>query len=115
MCHENFIIGYTSGVFDMFHIGHLNILKRAKELCDFLIVGVSTDCKYVDKVVPQVNRDKMSAYHRLHFDVMFVGDDWKGNSLFQEVEAELNKNGAKVVYFPYTKGISSTILRDKLV
>ena len=88
MCHENFIIGYTSGVFDMFHIGHLNILKRAKELCDFLIVGVSTDelvreykhkspiisydnrkaiveaCKYVDKVVPQVNRDKMSAYHR---------------------------------------------------
>ena len=128
MCHENFIIGYTSGVFDMFHIGHLNILKRAKELCDFLIVGVSTDelvreykhkspiisydnrkaiveaCKYVDKVVPQVNRDKMS-----------VGDDWKGNSLFQEVEAELNKNGAKVVYFPYTKGISSTILRDKLV
>ena len=122
MCHENFIIGYTSGVFDMFHIGHLNILKRAKELCDFLIVGVSTDelvreykhkspiisydnrkaiveaCKYVDKVVPQVNRDKM-----------------KGNSLFQEVEAELNKNGAKVVYFPYTKGISSTILRDKLV
>ena len=139
MCHENFIIGYTSGVFDMFHIGNLNILKRAKELCDFLIVGVSTDelvreykhkspiisydnrkaiveaCKYVDKVVPQVNRDKMSAYHRLHFDVMFVGDDWKGNSLFQEVEAELNKNGAKVVYFPYTKGISSTILRDKLV
>ena len=123
MCHENFIIGYTSGVFDMFHIGHLNILKRAKELCDFLIVGVSTDelvreYKHkspIDKVVPQVNRDKMSAYHRLHFDVMFVGDDWKGNSLFQEVEAELNKNGAKVVYFPYTKGISSTILRDKLV
>ena len=96
MCHENFIIGYTSGVFDMFHIGHLNILKRGKELCDFLSVGVSTDelvreykhkspiisydnrkaiveaCKYVDKVVPQVNRDKMSAYHRLHFDVMFV-------------------------------------------
>ena len=63
----------------------------------------------------RLNRDKMSAYHRLHFDVMFVGDDWKGNSLFQEVEAELNKNGAKVVYFPYTKGISSTILRDKLV
>ena len=127
MCHENFIIGYTSGVFDMFHIGHLNILKRAKELCDFLIVGVSTDelvreykhkspiISYDNKVVPQVNRDKMSAYHRLHFDVMFVGDDWKGNSLFQEVEAELNKNGAKVVYFPYTKGISSTILRDKLV
>ena len=56
-------------------------------------------CKYVDKVVPQVNRDKMSAYHRLHFDVMFVGDDWKGNSLFQEVEAELNKNGAKLFIF----------------
>ena len=125
MCHENFIIGYTSGVFDMFHIGHLNILKRAKELCDFLIVGVSTDelvreYKHKSPIISYdnrkaINRDKMSAYHRLHFDVMFVGDDWKGNSLFQEVEAELNKNGAKVVYFPYTKGISSTILRDKLV
>ena len=100
MCHENFIIGYTSGVFDMFHIGHLNILKRAKELCDFLIVGVSTDelvreykhkspiisydnrkaiveaCKYVDKVVPQVNRDKMSAYHRLHVFIYKFGSDF---------------------------------------
>lgn len=128
------IIGYTTGVFDLFHVGHLNILKRAKEHCDYLIVGVSTDelvekyknkkpiipfeervaiveaLKYVDRVVPQENRDKLGAYHKYKFDVMFVGDDWKGNELFQEVEKELNKYGSKVVYFPYTKGTSSTLL-----
>lgn len=135
---KKIMIGYTTGVFDMFHIGHLNILRRAKELCDFLIVGVSTDelvreykhkdpiipyenrkaiiesCKYVDKVVPQMDRDKISAYNRLHFDIMFVGDDWKGKPLFQEVELELKKKGVSIIYFPYTLGISSTILRQKI-
>src|SRR5690554_5939570 len=106
-------VGYTTGVFDLFHIGHLNLLRRAKEQCDYLIVGVSTDelvqeyknkkpvipceeriqiveaIKYVDEVVPQVNRDKIEAYKRIHFDVMFVGDDWKGNPLFEQVEREL--------------------------
>ena len=133
------IIGYTTGVFDMFHIGHLNILKRAKECCDYLIVGVSTDelvqsykgktpiipyeervsiveaIKYVDKVVPQINRDKIAAYDKYKFDIMFVGDDWKGKPLFVEVEKYIVEHGGKVVYFSYTKGTSSTILREKLL
>lgn len=131
-------VGYTTGVFDMFHVGHLNILRRAKEQCDYLIVGVSTDelvknyknktpiipfeerkaileaIKYVDKVVPQENRDKYSAYEKYEFNVMFVGDDWKGNSLFEEVEKKFKEVGVEVVYFPYTKGTSSTILKEKL-
>lgn len=131
-------IGYTTGVFDMFHIGHLNILKRAKEQCDYLIVGVSTDelvqnyknktpiipfeerkaiveaIKYVDRVVPQKNRDKYSAYEEYKFNVMFVGDDWKGKPLFEEVEKKFKEVGVEVVYFPYTKGTSSTILKEKL-
>ncbi|MGL5989237.1 adenylyltransferase/cytidyltransferase family protein [Cetobacterium sp.] len=131
-------IGYTTGVFDMFHIGHLNILKKAKEKCDYLIVGVSTDelvekyknkntivnyeerkaileaIKYVDKVVPQENRDKYAAYEQYGFHIMFVGDDWKGNDLFLEIENKFNKVGVEVVYFAYTAGTSSTVLREKL-
>ena len=135
---KKYKVGYTTGVFDMFHIGHLNILKKAKEQCEYLIVGVSTDelvqksknktpiipfeerikiveaIKYVDKVVPQYNKDKLAAYELYKFDVMFVGDDWKGSELFTKCEEELNKRGSTVVYFPYTKGISSTILREKI-
>jgi glycerol-3-phosphate cytidylyltransferase len=128
-------IGYTTGVFDLFHVGHLNILKKAKEQCEHLIVGVSTDelvmeyknkqpvishadrmaivegIKYVDQVIPQTNRDKYLAWEHLHFDVMFVGDDWKGNALFDEVERKFKQEGVDIVYFPYTKGVSSTALR----
>ncbi|WHX41428.1 adenylyltransferase/cytidyltransferase family protein [Mesobacillus sp. AQ2] len=131
-------IGYTTGVFDLFHVGHLNILRRAKEQCEFLIVGVSTDelvveyknkkpvipyadraeiiegIKYVDMVVPQVNRDKFSAWENLKFDVMFVGDDWKGSPLFSEVDKMFNKVGVEIVYFPYTKGVSTTELKHKI-
>ena len=131
-------IGYTAGVFDMFHIGHLNILKRAKEECDYLIVAVSTDelvqeyknktpiipyeerkkiveaIKYVDEVVPQENRDKIAAYEKYKFDVMVVGDDWKGSELFMKVEENLKERGAYVKYFPYTKGTSSSQLREAL-
>jgi glycerol-3-phosphate cytidylyltransferase len=132
------IIGYTTGVFDMFHIGHLNILKRAKEQCDYLIVGVSTDelcknykkkepiipyeerkaiieaIKYVDEVVPQIDRDKFAAWQRIGFDIMFVGDDWKNSPLFTELEKKFKDVGVKIVFFPYTKTTSSTILREKL-
>lgn len=136
---KNKIIGYTTGVFDMFHVGHLNILRRAKEQCDYLIVGVSTDelclsykhkapiipyeerkaivesIRYVDEVVPQSDRDKYGAWQRLHFNRMFVGDDWKGSPLFSEVEKRFNEVGVEIVYFPYTKGTSSSILRDKIL
>ena len=131
-------IGYTTGVFDLFHIGHLNILKHAKEQCDYLIVGVSTDelvqlykqklpfipfkervaiveaCRYVDEVVTQENRDKYAAYEKYKFDAMFVGDDWKGNPLFIDIEMKLNKKGSKLVYFPCTKNTSSTIIGNML-
>lgn len=132
------IIGYTTGVFDMFHIGHLNILKRAKEKCDFLIVGVSTDevvqkyknktpvipfeermeivsaIKYVDKVVAQETMDKMIAWEKLHFNVLFHGDDWKGSNMYKSIEKRLEEVGVEVVFLPHTDGISSTILRDRL-
>lgn len=135
---EKKIVGYTTGVFDMFHIGHLNILKRAKEHCDYLIVGVSTDelcenykkkrpivpfeerkaiveaIRYVDQVVPQVDRDKYHAWEMHRFDVMFVGDDWKNSPLFNELEEKFKEVGVSIEYFPYTKGTSSTILREKL-
>lgn len=133
------IVGYTTGVFDMFHIGHLNILKQAKEHCDYLIVGVSTDelclsykgkcpivpfeermaivesIKYVDEVVPQIDRNKFAAWERLKFDVMFVGDDWKNNPLFCDLEKKLAEVGAHIEYFPYTQGTSSSVLRKKIM
>lgn len=135
---KKYKIGYTSGVYDMFHVGHLNLLKRAKEQCDFLIVGVTTDelakyknkiiiipyeerkqiveaIKYVDKVVPQENMDKLAACKKYNADVIFVGDDWKGTQKWNKIEAELKTIEAEVVYFPYTKEISSTILREKLL
>jgi glycerol-3-phosphate cytidylyltransferase len=131
-------VGYTAGVFDLFHVGHLNILKRAKDQCDYLIVGVSTDelvmqykdkvpviphgermaivdgIKYVDEVVPQVNRDKFSAWESFQFDVMFVGDDWKGSPLFNDVEKKFKLVGVDIVYFPYTQGVSSTLVKQKI-
>lgn len=131
------VIGYTTGVFDLFHVGHLNILKRAKEQCDFLIVGVTVDelvaykgkkafipfeeraaivgaIKYVDKVVPQTSMDKMEAWNNLHFHKMFVGDDWKGTDTWNRWEEEFAKVGVEIVYFPYTKQTSSSELREAL-
>ena len=122
----------------MFHIGHLNILKRAKEQCDYLVVGVTTDelaqyknkkaiipfeerlaiveaIRYVDKAVPQENMNKLEACKKYNADVIFVGDDWKGTDKWNRIEQELATIGAEVVYFPYTKGTSSTILREKLL
>lgn len=130
------IIGYTTGVFDMFHIGHLNILQKAKSMCDYLIVGVSTDelvqrdknktpvipfaeraeivksiC-YVDQVVPQVDKNKKAAWEQLHFDKMFVGSDWQGTPQWREFEKEFAPLGVEIVYLPHTDGISSTQLTE---
>lgn len=131
-------IGYTTGVFDLFHIGHLNILKRAKLECDYLIVGITTDelamsvkgkkpfipfeermeiveaIKFVDEVVPQVNYDKIEAWNNLKFDMMFVGDDWKGTEEWIRIENDFGKYEIEVIYFPYTLHTSSTILKDIL-
>jgi len=131
-------IGYTTGVYDMFHIGHLNLLRRAKERCDYLIVGVSTDecveeykhktpiipydqraaivaaIKYVDEVVPQTTMDKLKFLKSRHFDVMFHGDEWKGTELYNKYENEFAKYGAKIEYLAHTEGISSSALREKI-
>jgi len=132
------IIGYTTGVYDMFHIGHLNILRRAKEQCDYLIVGVSTDdlvqheknktpiitfenrckiveaIKYVDKVVPQHDKNKFAAWERYHFNKMFVGSDWKGTDIWNKYEKQFAPIGVEIVYLDHTDGISSTMLREIL-
>ena len=126
------IIGYTTGVYDMFHIGHLRLLKKAKLNCDYLIVGVSSDelvseyknklpiiplkhrlqivqaLNCVDEVVIQTDRDKIKAFHEIGFNVMFVGNDWKGDPLWVELERELAKYDARVKYFQYTDNVSST-------
>ncbi|MBQ3710789.1 MAG: adenylyltransferase/cytidyltransferase family protein [Bacteroidales bacterium] len=130
-------IGYTTGVFDLFHVGHLNLLKNAKGLCDKLIVGVTTDelvqykgkhafipfedrieivrsIKYVDAAVPQYDMDKLAACKKLGASVLFVGDDWYGTDKWEKYEEELNAEGIQVVYFPYTKGISSTKINEAL-
>ena len=134
---EKMVIGYTSGVYDLFHIGHLNLLRNAKGLCDKLIVGVTSDelvayknkkavinhfermeivrsIKYVNAVVPQNNMDKFSMWKKLKFDVMFVGDDWFNTEKWKEQDEKFKEVGVKIIYFPYTKGTSSTIINETL-
>lgn len=132
------VIGYTTGVYDLFHIGHLNVLKRAKNNCDYLIVGVTTDelsetkkgkrpiipyeeraeilqaLKFVDMVVPQKNYDKNEAWQNYHFNKMFVGDDWLGTDKWNQIEKKFKDLGVEIVYFPYTKHTSSTLMRSIL-
>ena len=136
MTKEKKIVGYTTGVYDMFHIGHLNILKNAKKHCDYLIVGVSTDevvekyknkipivplrdrmeivksIRYVDKVVVQDSMDKMKAWEKYHFDILFHGDDWANSKMYKEIEEKLTAVGAKVIFLPHTPGVSTTILTE---
>lgn len=135
---KKYKIGYTTGVFDMFHIGHLNILRRSKEQCETLIVGVTTDdlcfsrkhkypiipeadrmkiveaIKYVDKVIPQIDMEKRKAVETCGADVVFVGSDWKGSKVWEQYEKELASVGCVVEYLDHTDGISSSILREKL-
>ena len=131
------VIGYTTGVYDLFHIGHLNLLKNAKGMCDKLIVGVTVDelvaykgkkamipfedrieiirsCKYVDAAVPQYDMDKLKAWELLHFDAIFHGDDWKGSNLYNDIENKLASVGVDVVFLPHTDGTSSTLIAEKL-
>lgn len=134
---KKYKIGYTQGTFDMFHIGHLNLLKQAKKLCDILIVGVNADAlvqeykhktpvinqteraeilqaiRYVDNVVVCQTLDKVEMHKHLHFDAIFIGDDWKGNARWVQTETDLKPLGADVVYLNYTKGVSSTMLREE--
>lgn len=130
-------IGYTSGVYDLFHIGHLNLLKNAKSMCDKLVVGVTTDdlveykgkramipfedraeivrsIKYVDAVVPQYDMDKVTMCKKIGASILFVGDDWYGTEKWEKYEEELKAVGVKIVYFPYTRGISSTKITKAL-
>ncbi len=134
---EDFIIGYTAGVYDLFHMGHLNLLKNAKGLCDKLVVGVTVDelvkykgkeafipfteraeivrsCRYVDLVVPQEDMDKITMCKKLGATYLFVGDDWYGTDKWKDYEKEAKDNGIKIVYFPYTKSVSSTKIREAL-
>jgi len=134
---EKIVIGYTSGVYDLFHIGHLNLLKNAASLCDKLIVGVTSDelvayknkraviphhermeivrnIKFVDAVVPQNDMDKFKMWEKLKYDIMFVGDDWHDSPKWKEIDEKFKNVGVKIVYFPYTKGISSTLINKTL-
>jgi len=132
------VIGYTTGVFDLFHIGHLNILKQAKSMCDKLIVGVTTDeyvkkyknnlpsisysdraeivrsIKFVDSVIPQNDHNKFEAWEKLKFDLIFVGDDWYNTQKWNEIESEFKKVDVKVIYFPRTPVVSSTKIKNDL-
>lgn len=135
---KKYKIGYTTGVFDLFHIGHLNILKEAKKRCEYLIVGVSSDeivkqyknktpvipfnerieivkaIKYVDEVVVQETLDKMKAWEMLHFDVMFHGDDWKGSTLYEKYLNDFSRINVDIVFLPHTEGTSSTKIAERL-
>ncbi len=136
---KKYKIGYTTGVFDLFHVGHLNILRRAKEMCEYLIVGVSTDevvrsykehgpvipyeeraaivaaIRYVDRVVPQTGLNKVDAFHELHFDALFHGSDWQNSPLYNEVSKTMAALGVEMVFLPHTEGVSSTEIREKVI
>ena len=133
---KRYKIGYTQGVFDMFHVGHLNIINRAKEYCDFLIVGVNSDrlvqeykhktpvigqedrlrivenLKAVDKAVIAETLDKLSSQKELQYNAIFIGNDWKDNPRWQQTRRDLAEVGVDVVFLPYTDGVSSTKLRS---
>ena len=132
------VIGYTQGTFDMFHIGHLNLIKNAKRHCDYLVVGVNSDdlvesyknkrpiiplderveimraIKYVDEVIVTNTLDKKEIWEKVRFNEIYIGDDWKGNERWEKTGKEMEQLGAKLVFLPYTKDPSSTMLREKL-
>lgn len=135
---KRFKVGYTTGTFDLFHVGHLNILEKAKENCEYLIVGVSTDelvkeykgelpvisfedririiraLKCVDKAIPQRTMNKLDVLEDIQYDVLFHGDDWKNTEMYNEIEEKLAEKNISCVYFPYTKSISTQSIKEKV-
>lgn len=133
------VIGFTAGTFDMFHIGHLNLLRNAKKECDYLIVGVNSDelvkeyknkevivpyeeraeivnaIRYVDEVMKIDSLDKKISWNLKHYDILFIGSDWKGSERWNQTEKEMAEYGVKVHYLPYTQQTCSTLLREKLL
>lgn len=131
-------LGFTSGVYDLFHIGHLNLLRSAKAQCEKLIVGVSSDelvssykgrspvipfserleivksIRYVDGVIAQIDFDRIAIWKQLGFDAMFIGDDWKGSDRWNQYEHDFSDKGVSIIYLRYTQTISSTILKGTL-
>ena len=141
MSEKKYKVGITVGVFDLFHVGHLNLLERCKSMCDYLIVAVCQDdyvmqiknktpvycdkdrmrilasLKCVDEVIPvtiQETEDKMELIKNHPFDVLFSGDDWKGSERYKKTEEQFAKLGASIEYFPYTQGISTTQIKESL-
>ena len=138
---KKYKIGFTAGVFDLFHVGHLNLLERCKEYCDYLIVGVCDD-KYVTdikKKQPVINEndrvrilnalkcvdeavlidiettnDKMVALEKFGFDVLFSGDDWKGTERYLKTESQFAPLGVSIEYLSYTQGVSTSDIKEKL-
>lgn len=132
------VIGFTAGTFDMFHIGHLNLLKNARSRCDYLIVGVNSDhlveeykgkkavvplqermeivrsVRYVDEVMQIDSLDKLISWKQKHYELLFIGDDWKGNERWKRTETQMAECGVRVIYLPHTEGTTSTLLREKL-
>lgn len=132
-------IGYTDGVYDLFHVGHLNMIEAAKKQCEYLIVGVHSDevvrqykyhspiipeaerariigaIKGVDQVVINDVRDKLTLLERYRFNVVFIGDDWKGTERWNHFEKVLGERNVDVIYVPYTKGISTTDIKKKIL
>ena len=135
---KKYKVGYTTGVFDLFHVGHLNILRKAKEQCEYLIVGVSTDecvqsyknktpiipfeqraeivkaIRYVDEVVPQASMNKMEAWKTLKFDALFHGSDWQNSEMYNQIVSDFEAIGIDVVFLPHTEGVSSTDIAKKI-
>lgn len=135
---KKFKIGYTTGTFDLFHVGHLNLLEKAKENCEILIVGVSTDelvkdykgelpvipfedririvgaLKCVDKVIAQKTLNKLDVLPDIQYDVLFHGDDWKNTKMYNEIEEKLRKQKVSCIYFPYTKSVSTKSIKERI-
>lgn len=131
-------IGFTAGTFDMFHIGHLNLIKNARARCDYLIVGVNSDqlvreykgksaivpleermeiiraLRFADEVIRVDSLDKKVSWNQKHYDILFIGDDWKGNPRWEATAEEMRQYGVETIFLPHTKGTNSTMLREKL-